>query len=60
MPSSGHEQVSQLDDVSDLDETVAKSGWGCGFSFRDPEGNVWDVAFKHGSEFDYRGGFIYP
>jgi hypothetical protein len=26
----------------------------------DPEGNVWDVAFKHGSDFDHRGGFIYP
>lgn len=55
-----HEYVSRLDDISDLDETPARSGWGCGFSFRDPEGNVWDVAFKHGSEFDHRGGFIYP
>ena len=35
-----HDQVSQLDDISDLDETVAKSGWGCGFSFRDPEGTL--------------------
>jgi hypothetical protein len=25
-----------------------------------PEGNVWDVAFKYGSEFDHRGGFVYP
>jgi hypothetical protein len=25
-----------------------------------PEGNVWDVAFKYGSDFDHRGGFIYP
>ncbi len=58
--SRAHEEISQLDDISDLDETVAKSGWGCGFSFRDPEGNVWDIAFKHGSEFDHRGGFIYP
>lgn len=55
-----HEQVSELDDISDLDEAPSTSGWGCGFSFRDPEGNVWDIAFKHGSEFDHRGGFIYP
>jgi hypothetical protein len=26
----------------------------------DPEGNVWDVAWKAGAEFDDRDGFIYP
>jgi hypothetical protein len=52
--------VREFDDVFDLDEWPDKSGWGCGFSFRDPEGNVWDVAFKYGSEFDDRGGFVYP
>ena len=36
-----------------------RSGFGCGFSFCD-RGNVWDVAHKYGSEFDHRGGFIYP
>jgi hypothetical protein len=43
-----------------LDEQPEQSGWGCGFSFRDPERNVWDVDFKYGSDFDHRGGFIYP
>jgi hypothetical protein len=37
-----------------------RSGWGYGFSFRDPEANVWGVAVKYGSDFDDRGGFIYP
>jgi hypothetical protein len=55
-----HEQLRWFDDIVDLDEQPHKSGWGCGFSFRDPEGNVWDVAHKYGSEFDDRGGFIYP
>jgi catechol 2,3-dioxygenase-like lactoylglutathione lyase family enzyme len=55
-----HEELGEFDDVSDLDEEPDQSGWGCGFSFRDPEGNVWDVAFKHGSDFDHRGGFSYP
>jgi len=55
-----HEQLRWFDDIADLDEQPHKSGWGCGFSFRDPEGNVWDVAHKYGSEFDDRGGFIYP
>jgi hypothetical protein len=55
-----HERVSEFDDVRELDERPQQSGWGCGFSFRDPEGNVWDVAWKAGAEFDDRGGFIYP
>lgn len=55
-----HEDVSGFDDVRELDDQPQQSGWGCGFSFRDPEGNVWDVAWKAGSEFDHRGGFIYP
>jgi catechol 2,3-dioxygenase-like lactoylglutathione lyase family enzyme len=55
-----HETVRELDDVRELDERPERSGWGCGFSFCDPEGNVWDVAFKHGAGFDDRGGFFYP
>ena len=55
-----HERVREFDDVFDLDRRPDESGWGCGFSFRDPEGNVWDVALKYASEFDHRGGFVYP
>jgi uncharacterized glyoxalase superfamily protein PhnB len=55
-----HAEIVELDDVLEVDERPQQSGWGCGFSFQDPEGNVWDVAFKHGSEFDHRGGFSYP
>ena len=55
-----HQRLAEYDDIVDLDAEPQESGWGCGFSFRDPEGNVWDVAFKHGSEFDHRGGFLYP
>jgi catechol 2,3-dioxygenase-like lactoylglutathione lyase family enzyme len=55
-----HERVSGFDDIVDLDPEPHRSGFGCGFSFCDPEGNVWDIAHKYGSKFDYRGGFIYP
>ena len=55
-----HAEVSTFDDVRELDDYPQQSGWGSGFSFRDPEGNVWDVAWKAGSELDDRGGFIYP
>jgi hypothetical protein len=57
---SAHDQLREFDDIIDLDDAPRRSGWGCGFSFRDPEGNVWEAAFKHGGEFDHRGGFIYP
>jgi len=55
-----HEALGGFDDLSELDDRPQDSGWGSGFSFRDPEGNVWDVAFKHGSDIDHRGGFFYP
>jgi catechol 2,3-dioxygenase-like lactoylglutathione lyase family enzyme len=37
-----HEHIRDYDDVADMDEQPKQSGWGCGFSFRDPEGNVWE------------------
>jgi uncharacterized glyoxalase superfamily protein PhnB len=55
-----HQQLGEFDDVAELDRDVRRSGWGYGFGFCDPEGNVWGVALKYGSRFDDRGGFIYP
>jgi uncharacterized glyoxalase superfamily protein PhnB len=55
-----HADVSGFDDVCDLDAQPTRSGWGYGFGFRDPEGNVWGVAVKFGSRIDDRGGFVYP
>ena len=55
-----HETVRRFDDVAELDAQPTRSGWGYGFGFRDPEGNVWGVAYKYGSEIDHRGGFTYP
>jgi uncharacterized glyoxalase superfamily protein PhnB len=55
-----HQKLTEFDDIDELDLEATRSGWGYGFSFRDPEGNVWSVAVKYGSTFDDRGGFIYP
>jgi catechol 2,3-dioxygenase-like lactoylglutathione lyase family enzyme len=58
---STYEAVEALNDVHDLDTQPEMGSWGGGgFSFRDPEGNVWDVAWKDGSRFDERGGLIFP
>jgi predicted lactoylglutathione lyase len=51
--------LQQVDGVELLDEPT-EHVWGGGFSFRDPEGNVWDVAWAEGSQFDDRGGLIFP
>jgi catechol 2,3-dioxygenase-like lactoylglutathione lyase family enzyme len=55
-----YQEVHGFDDVADLDLEPTRSGWGYGFGFRDPEGNVWGVAVKYGSQIDVHGGFAYP
>jgi len=54
---AAHGLIVGFDDVHD---EPSRSGWGCGFSFGDPEGNVWEVAHKYGSEIDAHGGYLYP
>jgi uncharacterized glyoxalase superfamily protein PhnB len=55
-----HSALGEFVDVTELDDEPTRSGWGYGFGFRDPEGNVWGVAVKYGSELDDRGRFTYP
>jgi uncharacterized glyoxalase superfamily protein PhnB len=57
---TAHAFVREFADVAELDAEPTRSGWGYGFGFRDPEGNVWGVAVKYGSDLDDRGGFVYP
>jgi predicted lactoylglutathione lyase len=47
--------VSQVDGASDLDEPVDWPHGFTGFGFRDPEGNIWEVVWKHGSVVDEQG-----
>jgi predicted lactoylglutathione lyase len=51
--------VKDVDGVQDLDEPVDSPHGFSGFSFRDPEGNIWDVAWKDGSEVDERGALTW-
>jgi catechol 2,3-dioxygenase-like lactoylglutathione lyase family enzyme len=55
-----HESLREFADLTELDVEPTRSGWGYGFGFRDPEGNVWGVAVKYGSDLDDRGEFVYP
>ena len=54
-----YETLRTIDGV-DLLEEPAEAFWGGGFSWRDPEGNVWDVAWAKGTTFDERGGVRFP
>ena len=37
-----------------------EAAWGGAFSWRGPEGNIWDVAFADGTSIDDRGGLRFP
>lgn|GEM_PF-1693915 len=54
-----YETLQGIEDVELLGEPE-EAFWGGGFSWRDPEGNVWDVAWAKGTSFDDRGGLIFP
>ena len=54
-----YETLSRIEGVELLEEPQEQF-WGGGFSWRDPEGNVWDVAWADGSTFDERGGLVFP
>ena len=54
-----HETLQGIDGVELLEEPQ-EAFWGGGFSWRDPEGNIWDVAWAKGTSFDERGGLIFP
>ena len=54
-----YEALRGVGDVELLEEPFEAS-WGGGFSWRDPEGNVWDVAWAKGSTIDDRGGLTFP
>lgn len=54
-----YETLRGVEDVELLEEPFEAS-WGGGFSWRDPEGNVWDVAWAKGTTLDERGGVTFP
>ena len=54
-----HETLRGVEDV-ELLGAPEKAFWGGGFSWRDPEANVWDVAWATDARIDDRGGLIFP
>jgi len=44
----------------ELLEQPSEARWGGGFTWRDPEGNLWDVAWARDSIIDERGGVTFP
>ncbi len=56
---AAHELLQNVPDV-ELLGAPEEAFWGGGFSWRDPEGNIWDVAWAEGSAIDDRGGLTFP
>ena len=54
-----YESLQHVDGVELLEEPT-EAAWGGGFSWRDPEGNIWDVAWAREAELDDRGGVRFP
>ena len=54
-----YKTLRDIDGVEVLEEPT-RAFWGGGFSWRDPEGNIWDVAWAEGTTFDERGGVYFP
>ncbi len=54
------EVVRAAEGAEVLDEPTDLFFGGRGFSFRDPESNIWDVIWAAGTSFDERGGLIFP
>jgi len=54
-----HAAMKTVDGVELLEEPM-EAFWGGGFAWRDPEGNLWDVAWAKGTTFDDRGGVRFP
>jgi hypothetical protein len=41
-----HQTIREFDDLAELNAEPTRSGWGYGFGFRDPEGNVWGCGLQ--------------
>lgn len=54
-----YETLREIEDVELLEKPL-EAFWGGGFAWRDPEGNLWDVAWANGATFDERGGVFFP
>lgn len=54
-----HAALVGMEGVQDLEAPLDSPHGFIGFSFRDPEGNIWDVAWKQGSAVDGNGGLTW-
>ena len=56
---AAYDAMREIDGV-ELLEAPMEAAWGGGFAWRDPEGNLWDVAYAENTRFDDRGGVFFP
>ena len=56
---AAHASLQSVDGVELLEEPFDSPHGFRGFSFRDPEGNIWDVAWKRGSNVEPDGSLTW-
>ena len=56
---AAHAAVSAVEGAREISEPRDSEHGFTGFSFRDPEGNIWDVVWKHGSLVDEQGHLVF-
>lgn len=56
---AAYEVLRGVSGVELLEEPM-EAFWGGGFSWRNPEGNIWDVAWAKDARLDERGGVAFP
>ncbi len=45
---AAHAAFREVEGLSELEE-IQRASWGGGFTFRDPEGNLWEIAWAEGT-----------
>jgi predicted lactoylglutathione lyase len=54
-----HQSMQAVEGVELLEEPT-QAPWGGGFTWRDPEGNLWDVVWVKDAKLDEHGGVFFP
>jgi uncharacterized protein len=55
---AAHEAFREVEGLQELEE-IQRADWGGGFTFGDPEGNLWEVAYAEGTSVAANGALTW-